>query len=124
MILVTPKTVAASDTISGYKVRGVFSAGDAWSPAALVRVVVTFFHGTRPVSRALVPAEILPTAAQIAVMQSVTRLPTDTAQAWVERASADFVQGAYGLTPAPAPTPTPARHRPPAPTLTPPARVT
>ena len=113
MIRITPKTVTASDQITGYAVRAVFQAGPAWSPASLVSVSVVFFGAQRrTLDRTLAPAQVLPTPAQLAAISAVAKTPTDTAQSWVERASASFVQAAYGLTPAPASAPSP---KPPAP---------
>jgi hypothetical protein len=115
MIRVTPKTVTVTGQIAGYTVRGVFQAGPSWSPATLARVLVTFVDARRrPLDRALAPAETAPTPSQLAVIQATPRLPADTAQSWLERASASFVQDAYGLSPAAPPSPAPAPARGPA----------
>ncbi len=112
MIAVTPKTVTTSDSIVGFTVRGTFASGPTWSPASLQSISVRFLNAKRqPIARALEPSQILPTLAQMTAIQAVPRKPADTAETWLERASAPFVAAAYGLSVvSPSPTPSPSPH--------------
>lgn len=98
---IAPKIATLSATFTSYAVRGVWQK-EPWSPAGLLFFTVHFYdakgrHGTLP----LAPAIVKPTPAEFAAIVAVPPLAGDSAGQWLERASASFVQKAYGLSLAP-----------------------
>ena len=100
MIAIAPKAVQLAQTLTGYAVRGSYDAA-----GGLVSFSV-HFHVTgkdgKPtaVHPALRPANVRHTAAEFDAIVATPHLPGETNQAWLERATASLIQGAYGLTPA------------------------
>ena len=100
MIAIAPMAVQLAQTITGYAVRGSYDAA-----GGLVSFSVHFYvtgKDGKPtaVHPALRPANVRHTAAEFDAIVATPHLPGETNQAWLERATASLIQGAYGLTPA------------------------